>query len=178
MLISKPGPFLSISTHKTINSQRKEFKQCKLRRKTALLRIKKFRPQKHSNHFLEQQTQSRPSRIISKQSSGAFLLINTGLYLPDTILPPGVLQFKSKWTRHVLDSQINTKVLSTQKPPVCSLSYVRGMICPGQTCISSDATETALWRFPDLAPDVCPSYAQTASDVCFLASRMAILLRG
>ena len=177
-MISTSSPSPSLSAHKTINSQRKEFKQCKLRRKTALLRIKKFRPQKHSSHFLEQQTQLRPSRIISKQSSGAFLLINTGSYLPVTTPPPGVLQFKNKWTRHVLDSQINIGALSTQKQPVFSLSYVRGMICPGQTCISSDAIKTALSRFPDLAPYVCPSYAQTASDGCFLASRTAILLRG
>ena len=178
MLASTSGPFLSISIHKTINSQRKEFKQCRLRQKIALLRIKRVRPQKHSSHFSEQQTQLRPSRIINKQSWGAFLLINTGSYLPVTTPPPGVLQFKSKWTRHVLDSQINTRVLCMQKPPVCSLSYVRGMICPGQTCISSDATETALLRFQDLVPDVCPSCGQTASDACFSASRMAILLRG
>ena len=177
MIASTSGPFLSISIHKTINSQRKEFKQCRLRQKIALLRIKKFRPQKHSNHFSELQTQLRPSRIISKQSSGAFLLINTGSYLPVTTPPPGVLQFKSKWTRRVLDSQINTRVLCTQKPPVCSLSYVRGMICPGQTYISSDATETALLRFPDLAPVVCPFYEQMASGACFSALRMAILLR-
>ena len=177
MLTSTSGPFLSLSIHKTINSQRKEFKQCRLRQKIALLRIKKFSPQKHSNHFSERQTQLRPSLIISKQSSGAFLLINTGSYLPDTTPPPGVLQFKSKWTRHVLDSQINTRVLCMQKPPVCSLSYVRGMICPGQTCISSDATEMALWRFPDPAPVVCLSYGQTASGACFSASRAVMQSR-
>ena len=178
MLTSTSGPFLPPSIHKTINSQRKEFKQCRLRQKIALLRIKKFSPQKHSNHFSELQTQLRPSQITSKQSSGAFLLINTGSYLPVTTPPPGVLQFKSKWTRHVLDSQINTRVLFMQKPPVCSLSYVRGMICLDQTCISSDVTETALSRFPDLAPAVCPFYEQTASGACFSALRMAILLRG
>lgn len=178
MLISTSGPSISIYTHKTINSQRKEFKQCRLRQKIALLHIKKFRPQKHSSHFLERQMQLRPSRIISKQSSGAFLLISIGSFPLGITLRLGVLRSKSKWTRHVLDSQINIKVLCMQKPPVCSLSYVRGMICPGQICISSDATETALSRFPDLAPVVCPSYGQTASGACFSALRMAILLRG
>ena len=164
--------------HKTLNSKRKESKQCRLRQKTALLRIKKFRPQKHSNHSSERQTQLRPFRIINKQSSGASLLINTGSYLPDTTPPPGVRHSKNKWIRHDLDSQINTEAQFTQRRPASSLSSVRGTICPGQTCISSDATKTALSRFPDLAPAVCPSYGRTASGACFSASRVATLLRG
>ena len=130
---------------------------------------------KRNSLFSVRQTRLRPSRTISKQSSGAFLLTNTESYLPVITLPPGVLQFKNKWTRHVLDSQINTKALSTQKPPVCSLSYVRGMICPGQTYISSGVTEMALWRCQGPAPAVCPSYEQAASGACFSASREVIL---
>ena len=61
---------------------------------------------------------------------------------------------------------------------VASLSSVRGMICPGQTCISSDATEMALWRFSDHALDVCLFYEQTASGACFLASREVFQSRG
>lgn len=121
------------------------------------------------------QTRLRPSRTTSKQSSGAFLSINIGLYLLVITLPPGVRHSKSKWTRPDLDSRINTKVSFMQRRPVYSLSSVRGMICPGQTYISSDAIKTALWRLQDLAPVVCPSYGQTASGACFSASREVFL---
>ena len=64
---------------------------------------------------------------------------------------------------------------STQRRPVYSLSFVRDTICPGQTCISSGATEMALWPFQDRAPAVCPSYEQAASGACFSASREVFL---
>lgn len=122
-----------------------------------------------------QQTQWRPSRTTSKQSSGAFLSINIGLYLLVITLPPGVRRSRNKWIRPDLAIQTNIKVSSTQRRPVYSLSFVRDTICPGQTYISSDATEMALWRFPDHAQAVCPSYEQTASGACFLASREVFL---
>lgn len=126
---------------------------------------------KRNNLFFVRQTQLRPSRTTSKQNSGAFLLTNTGLYLLDTTLPPGVLLSKRKWTRSGSDFPNNTGAQSTQRRPVYSLSFVRDTICPGQTCISSDATKTALWRLQDLAPAACPSYKRAASGVCFSASR-------
>lgn len=121
------------------------------------------------------QTRLRPSRTTSKQSSGAFLSTNTGLYLLVITLPPGVRHCKRRWMCPGSGLRINTKVLFMQRRLACSLSSVRGMICPGQTCISLDATETALWRFPDPAPAVCPSYEQAASGACFLASREVFL---
>ena len=121
------------------------------------------------------QTRLRPSRTTSKQSSGAFLLTNTESYLPVITLPPGVRRSRNKWTRPDLAIQTNTGALSTQRRPACSLSFVRDTICPGQTCISSGVTEMALWRFPDPAPAVCPSYEQAASGACFSASREVFL---
>ena len=175
MFYSKSSPSLSLSDHKTLNSKRKGSKQCRLRQKTVHPRIKRSPPLKNSNRFSGLQMRSRPSRTTSKQSSGAFLLTNTELYLPVTTPPPGVLLSKNKWIRQGSGLRINIKAPSTQKPPVFSLSYVRDIICPGQTCISLGATETALSRFPDLAPAVCPSYGQTASGACFLASREVFL---
>ena len=175
MFSSKSSPSLSLSAHKTLNSKRKESKQCRLRQKIVRPHIKRSPPLKNSNRFSGSQTQLRPSQTISKQSSGAFLSINIGLYLLVITLPPGVRHSKSKWTRRDLDSQINIKVSSTQRRPVYSLSFVRDTICPGQTYISSGVTEMALWRFPDPAPAVCLSYEQTASGACFLASREVFL---
>ena len=145
--------------------------------KTVRPHIKRSPQLKNSNRFSGSQTWLRPSRTTSKQSSGAFLLTNTESYLPVITLPPGVRRSRNKWIRPDLAIQTNTGVPSTQRRPVYSLSSVRGMICPGQTCISSDATETALWRFPDLAPVVCLSYGQTASGACFSASRAVMQSR-
>ena len=121
------------------------------------------------------QTQLRPSRTTSKQSSGVFLLTNTASYLPAITLPPGVRRSRNKWIRPDLEIQTNTGAPSTQRRPVYSLSFVRDTICPGQTCISSGATEMALWPFQDRAPAVCPSYEQAASGACFSASREVFL---
>ena len=121
------------------------------------------------------QTQLRPSRTTSKQSSGAFLSTNTESYLPAITLPPGVRRSRNKWIRPDLEIQTNTGAPSTQRRPVYSLSFVRDTICPGQTCISSGATEMALWPFQDRAPAVCPSYGQAASGACFSASREVFL---
>ena len=128
--------------------------------------------------FSVRQTQLRPSQIIIRQSSGVFLLINTGSYLPATILPPGVPHSKSRWTRQDLGPLTSTEDQFTQRRPVFSLSSVRGMICPDQTCISSDAIKTALWRFQDPARAVCPFYGQTASDAYFSVSREVMRSRG
>ena len=128
--------------------------------------------------FSEQQTRLRPSRTTSKQSSGAFLSTNTESYLPVITLPPGVRRSRNKWIRPDLAIQTNTGAPSTQRRPAYSLSSVRGMICPGQTCTSSDATETALSRFPDLAPDVCLSYGQTASGAYFIALKAGMRVKG
>ena len=46
------------------------------------------------------------------------------------------------------------------------------------TYISSDATEMALWRFPDLAPVVCPFYGQTASGAYFIALKAGMRVKG
>ena len=122
-----------------------------------------------------QQTRLCPSRTTNKQSSGAFLSTNTELYLPGITLPPGVRRSRNKWIRPDLAIQTNTEAPSTQKQPAYSLSFVRGMICPDQTYISSGATEMVLWRFPDSAPVVCLFYEQAASDACFSASRKVFL---
>ena len=121
------------------------------------------------------QTQLRPSRTTSKQSSGAFLLTNTESYLPVITLSPGVRRSRNKWIRPDLAIQTNTGAPSTQRRPAYSLSFVRDTICPGQTCISSGATEMALWPFQDRAPAVCPFYEQAASGACFSASREVFL---
>ena len=121
------------------------------------------------------QTQLRPSRTTSKQSSGAFLLTNTESYLPVITLPPGVRRSRNKWIRPDLEIQTNIGAPSTRKPPAFSLSSVRGTICPDQTCISSGATEMVLWPFQDRVQAVCPSYEQAASGACFSASREVFL---
>ena len=104
--------------------------------------------------------------------------MGTASSLPDITLLQNVPRFKRRWTCPGLGLRINIKAPFTQKPPVCSLSYARGMICPGQTYISSDATEMALWRFPDHAPAACPFYEQTASGACFSASRAVMRVKG
>ena len=167
MFSSKSSPSLSLSDHKTLNSKRKGSKQCRLRQKTVHPHIKRSPPLKNSNRFSGLQTRLRPSRTTSKQSSGAFLLTNTESYLPAITLSPGVRRSRNKWIRRDLDSQINIKVSFTQRRPAYSRSFVRDTICPGQTYISSDATEMVLWPFQDLAPAACPSYEQTASGVFF-----------
>ena len=125
--------------------------------------------------FFVRQTRLRPSQTTSKQSSGVFLSINIGLYLLVTTLPHGVRRSRNKWIRPDLAIQTNIGAPSTQRRPVYSLSFVRDTICPGQTYISSGVTEMALWRFPDPAPVVCPSYEQAASGACFSASREVFL---
>ena len=177
MFSGKSGPSLSLSDHKTLNSKRKGSKQCRLRQKIVRPHIKRSPQLKHNNRFSVRQMQSRSSQIIIRRSSGVFLLINTGLYLQDITPLPGVRHSKSRWTRQDLGPPTSTEDQFMQKLRVFSLSSVRGMICPGQTCISSDATETALWRFPDLAPVVCLSYGQTASGACFSASRAVMQSR-
>ena len=168
----------SLSDYKTLNSKRKESKQCRLRQKTARPHIKRSPPLRNSNRFSGSQTRLRPYRITSKQSSGAFLSTNTESYLPVITLPPGVRRSKNKWIRQGSDHRINTEVLYTQRRPVYSLSFVRDTICPGQTYISSGVTEMALWRFPDPAPAVCPFYEQTASGACFSALRAVMRAKG
>ena len=106
------------------------------------------------------------------------MLTNTGSYLPDTTPPPGVRLSKNKWIRQGLDPRINAGVLFTQKLRVFSLSYVRDTIWHGQTYISSDATETALSRFQDRAPAVCPFYEQTASSACSIALKAVMQSTG
>ena len=168
----------SLSDYKTLNSKRKGSKQCRLRQKTVRPHIKRSPQLKHNNRFSVRQMQSRSSQIIIRRSSGVFLLINTGLYLQDITPLPGVRHSKSRWTRQDLGPPTSTEDQFMQKLRVFSLSSVRGMICPDQTCISSDAIKTALWRLQDLAPDVCPFYGQTASDAYFSVSREVIQSRG